>query len=253
MCDVFDPDLTGGVDLGARRRPELGLHPAAEAAERGGRENGLARPADADRQVVVRAADRRRDRGGDGSVPDQLDPRARATKLLDQIVMPRPVENERGDVERLASEALGDLLDVFRDRAVQVDHTAGARADGDRAHVHLGQPAERALGGDRQHGHGAYAAARDDAAPLDRVERQVDAIAAGADPPARLERLAGPCPEDDLAVDRKILERGLHRARGSVLGRLLVGAAEPACAGERRPFGRLRVAGAEAIGHRCRC
>ena len=166
--------------------------------------------------------------------------------------MARPVEDERGDVQRLASEALGDLLDVLCDRAVQVDDAAGARANGDRAHVHLGQPAERALGGDGQHRHGAHAAARDDAATLDRVEREVDPIAAGADRPARLERLAGPRTEDDLALDRKILERGLHRARRSVLGRLLVGATEPACARERRPFGRLRVAGAEAVGHRCR-
>src|SRR5262249_51254715 len=55
--DPLDVVDAGGVcllDLGAARRPELGLQLAAEAAERGGGEHGLARAADADREVVVR-------------------------------------------------------------------------------------------------------------------------------------------------------------------------------------------------------
>src|SRR3954463_304202 len=59
---VVDAELTQLVDLGARRRPELRLQLAAEAAKRGGGGDRLARAADTDSQVVVRAADR----SGDG-------------------------------------------------------------------------------------------------------------------------------------------------------------------------------------------
>ena len=54
---VVDPVLLRRLDLGARGRPELRLELAAEAAQRRGGEDRLARSADADREVVVRAAD----------------------------------------------------------------------------------------------------------------------------------------------------------------------------------------------------
>ena len=39
--DVVDPVLGGVGDLGARERPELALHLAAQAAQRGGRDDAL--------------------------------------------------------------------------------------------------------------------------------------------------------------------------------------------------------------------
>src|SRR4051794_23896959 len=53
--DVVDAVGLRVLDLGAARRPELGLELAAEAAERGGREHRLAGATDPDREVVVRA------------------------------------------------------------------------------------------------------------------------------------------------------------------------------------------------------
>ena len=81
---VLDAVLAGALDLGAARRPELRLQLAAEAAQRRRGEHRLARAADADREVVVRAAHRRADRRDHVAVLNQLDPRACSTDLLDR-------------------------------------------------------------------------------------------------------------------------------------------------------------------------
>ena len=136
-----------------------------------------------------------------------------------------------------------------RSRSITV---ARPRPDRDRAHVHVRQAQERPFGRDREHRHRADASAGDDAAALDRVEREIDAIAAGADLAARQEHFAGTGADHDLPVDRQLVERRLHPARRGLLGRLLVGAAEPAGTCERRPLGRPRVPGAETVGHQAR-
>src|SRR4051795_5992922 len=87
---VEDPGLAQLVDLPAGGGPELRLQLAAQAAQRGGREYGLPRAADPDREMVVRAADRRGDRRGHVAVLDELDPRARVADLLDQVVVAGP-------------------------------------------------------------------------------------------------------------------------------------------------------------------
>ena len=161
-----------------------------------------------------------------------------AAQLLDQVVMARPVQDERRDVERLAPEALGDVADVVRDGPVEVDHGAGARPDCDRAHVHIGQVPQRPLWRGGEHRHRADTASRDDTPTLDRVEREVDALAAGADPAVRRQRLARPGADHDSPVDRQLVQGRAHPVRRGILRRLLVGAAEPARAGERRPLGR---------------
>src|SRR2546423_4599266 len=88
--DVVDPVRARVLDLGTPRRPELSLQLAAEAAQRSRREYRLARPADPDREVVVRAADRGGDRREHVTVLNQLDPRAGRPDLLDEIVMAGP-------------------------------------------------------------------------------------------------------------------------------------------------------------------
>src|SRR4051794_15193202 len=95
---VLDPDLGSLRDLAPRRRPQLRLQLAAEAPQGGCGEHRLTRAADADRQMVVRPADRRRDRRGHVAVGDQLDPRAGGADLLDQVVVTGPVEDDRRDV-----------------------------------------------------------------------------------------------------------------------------------------------------------
>src|SRR5581483_10537058 len=88
---VIDAALPQLVDLSPRRRPELRLQLTAEAAQRGSREHGLPRAADADGEMVVRPADGGRDRGGHVAVLDELDARACRADLLDQVVMARMI------------------------------------------------------------------------------------------------------------------------------------------------------------------
>src|SRR5207253_8403115 len=117
---VVDSVLAELVDLAPRRRPELPLQLAAEAAKRGGCEHGLAGAADPDREVVVRAADRSGDRRGHVAVLDELDARAGVADLLDQIMVTRAVEDDRRHVVHPPPERLGDRLDVVADRAEEV-------------------------------------------------------------------------------------------------------------------------------------
>src|SRR3954454_25125334 len=113
---VEDPGLSQLVDLPAGGGPELRLQLAAQAAQRGGREQGLPGAADTDREVVVRAADRRGDRRCDGAVRDGLAPRARVTYVLDAAGVTRPVEDYRYHVVHPSPESLSRRLDVVAKR-----------------------------------------------------------------------------------------------------------------------------------------
>ena len=109
------------------------------------------------------------------------------------------------------------------------------------AHVHVGQAEELAgLGGD-DHRDRAVPPAGDDAAALERVEREVGGHAAGAD---RLGQVA--VAEHHAPGDRQRLERGMHPRVRRLLGAHLVVSPEPACARERRPLGRSEVRHAKA-------
>ena len=200
-----------------------------------------------DREVIVRAADRGGDRGGYVAVLDQLDSSARGPDLLDQVVMTRPVEDDRGHVVDHPPEGVGDRADVVADRLAEVDRAAGFRTDGHLAHVHVGQHLERAWLADRDHGHRAVAATGHNAAPFERVERKIYLLAAGAErlPCRELARLAS-CADHDPSLDRQQLEREAHRVGRVLLRGLLIGPAKPAGAGQRRPLGHARVALAEA-------
>ena len=90
---------------------------AAETAQRGCRKDSLARTPDADREVVVRAADRGGDRRRHVAVLNQLDPSARGADLLDQVVVTRPFEHDRRDVVHVAPERVRDRGDVLGHRA----------------------------------------------------------------------------------------------------------------------------------------
>ena len=119
-----------GLDLPPGRRPELRLELAAETAKSSRGHHRLSRAADPDREVVVRAADGRRDGGGHGAVGDELDARAGAPDVLDQVLVTRAVEDDRRDVVGRTAERLGDRLDVLLDRPQA----------GRRRHAHAGRP-----------------------------------------------------------------------------------------------------------------
>ena len=196
--------------------------------------------------MVVRAADGGGDRRRHVTVLDQLDARAGVADLLDQIVVAGTVEHDRRHVVHAAAECVGDRLDVLGDRPQQVDRAAGARADRELPHVHVGQRQEAARLADGDHRHRAVAAARDDAAALERVEGEIDHHAAGPERRPGRERLVVGRAEDDPAADRQAVERGVHPAGRRAFGSLLVGAAEPARGEQGSVLGRPQVRLAEA-------
>ncbi len=142
---------------------------------------------------------------------------------LDQVMVTRAVEDDRRHVVHPPPERLGDRLDVVADRAEEVDVAAGARADGHLPHVGVGERREAARRADSDHRHRAVAAARDDAPPFERVEREVDLLAPGADDRAGREaaRVVERA-EDDAAADRQDVECRAHAGRRGLLGRVLV-------------------------------
>ena len=96
----------------------------------------------------------------------------------------------------------------------QVDRAACARPDCELAHVHVGQREQPPGLADGDHRHRAVAAARDDAATLERVEGEVDLGPAGADHRARRQpALVAGRAEDDAAADRQHVERPAHACR----------------------------------------
>ena len=174
-------------DLTAGDRPELGLELAAEAAQRGGGDHRLARAADADREVVVRAANRAAVIAAVTSpswmslirAPDWRSSssrswwRGRSSTIAVRSFVFLP------SASAIASYVVGDGLG-------QIDATRARRADRHLADVHLRQPRKRAGVADRDHRHRAVSAAGDDAGPSSGSTREVDGLASAAD-----ERVAG--------------------------------------------------------------
>ena len=158
--------------------------------------------------------------------------------------MTGPVEHERGDVVRVTAERLRDGGDVVGDRSRQVDLVARARADRHPAHVHVGQPQQRTGRADGEHRHRAGAAARDDAATLERVDGEVERLAARADGRPRRQHVAVLGADHDGAADRQLRQPREHGDLRGLFGRVLVVAPEPARARQGGPFGRAREEGA---------
>ncbi len=216
------PCSRASLDLGPARRPELRLQLAAEAAQRRRRQHCLARAADPDREMVVRAAHRGADRRRDVTVLDQLDARARRADLLDQVVVARTVEDDRSDVVDHAAERVGDRADVVADRAVERDLPARARADRHLAHVHVGQRRQRAARRGGDHRDRVRAAARDHRSSFERIEREVVLLAAEPDHRSGGELLGLLLAADhDPAADRHALQREPRARERRLLRRLL--------------------------------
>ena len=194
-------------------RPQLALDLAAQAAQSRRGDHALVSAADADRQVVVRAADRGADRGHDVAVGDQLDARAGLADLGDQIVVARPVEHDRGHVVATAAERLGDRLRCSR-------RPGGAGRSGPRAR---GPTAIRRMymSGRVTNAPGSLTAIIDiapgrpghDFAPFERIERQVDRAPAGADLLPAASAPSSAAPTTTRPSTGRSLERVLHRAR----------------------------------------
>jgi hypothetical protein len=103
----------GPLPVGTVAEAEAGLDLAAEAAQGGGRDHALGRPADAHDRVHAGALDRARDRRREIAVGDELDPGAGRPELGDQRAVAGPVEDDDRDVAYPPAESLGDAVDVL--------------------------------------------------------------------------------------------------------------------------------------------
>ena len=139
-----------------------------------------------------------------------------------------------------APERVGDRLDVLAHRLEQVDRAARARPDRHLAHVHVrAASSKRAALADRDHRHGAVAAARDDAAALERIEREIDLVPAGADRPPRREA-ASPPPTDPITTRPSI-------GKSSSTARIAWPASRSAASWSARPSQRAAVSAAPSV------
>ena len=214
------PYSAGLVDLGAAHRPQLALDLAAQAAQRGRRDDPAQRAADADRQMVVGAAHGGVDGGRDVAVGDQLDARAGVADLGHQVVVPRPVEHDRRDVGHRPPERVGDRLRLSRTAQAQVDAAAGDRADRHLLHVHARQrrqAARIARGQDRQRAQPGR-----EPAPARPPPGRPPAPARGRRCPPWRPTVSGCASslaaDHHLAADRQVVQGIDHRPRGRLVG-----------------------------------
>src|SRR5262249_25655110 len=104
---------------------------------------------------------------------------------------------------------------------------------------HVRQGDERSGHACGDHRHRAVVAPRDDPAPLEWIEREVDSAPAEADNRVLRERsLLGP--DHDAPLDRQLAERARHARRRGLFRPPLAGTAEPASRSERGPLRRAR-------------
>ena len=219
-------------------RPQLPLHRAAQALDRGRGDHALGRSADAHEEVDARARLRRRDRRRDVAVADEVHARARVAQLGDQLVVAVALEDDDGEVVHVAVLRLGDTFEVLGRRRVDVDGVGGLGPDGDLVHVQRRAREEhRSALGDGDHGDRVRHAERRQARALERVDGDVD-LGPGAvadllavEEHRRLVLLA--LADDDDAAHRDRVEHEAHRVDRCLIGRDLVSAPDPA-RGERR-------------------
>jgi hypothetical protein len=197
--------------------------------------------------VVVRSPDRRGHRSRHVAVLDELDAGARGTDLLNEIVVACAIEDDRRDVPDSPAEGLGDCLDVLGHRAPEIDLPPRDWPNGHLPHVHVGKRLKGSRLADGDHRHRAAPASGHDAAAFERIQREIDRLSPLPDPVAGLQYLELPRrPDHDPAVDRQELELLVHARCGRIQRCDLIGAPQPARAGERRAFGRPRIALADA-------
>ncbi len=151
-------------------------------------------------------------------------------------MVPRAVEDDRGDVVDHPFVRVGDHPDVVADRAREIDLAARPRTDRHLPHVHVGQRRHRAARRRGDHRDRVRAAARDHCASFERVEREIELLAARPDDRPGRELLGVLVRADhDFAADRHLLERLPRCSERRLLGSLLVGAPEPPRARRARP------------------
>ncbi len=167
-------------------------------------------------------------------------PASRHSRMM--LVVPVPVEDDRGDVAHPLAERLGHRVQVRLHRRVEVDGVGRGGPGRDLLHVDARAGVEhRAPLRHRDHRDRVVAAERRERGALERVDRDVhERGSAVADLLAVVQHrgfvLLALADHDD-AVHRDRVEDEPHRVRRRAVGRVLVAAAHPPSAGERGRLG----------------
>ncbi len=230
--------------LVVRARPQLSLHRAAEALDRGGGDDAFRRPADAHEEIDAGTRLSGCDGRRDVAVADEVHARSGLAKLGDEVVVAVALEDDDREIVDGAVLRLGDALEVLGRRHVDVDRVGCLGADGDLVHVQRGtgeehRPALRD-GDDRDR---VRHAERREPRSLERVDRDVDlgsrtvADLLAVEQHRRLVLLA--LADDDDAAHGDRVEHEAHGVDRCLIRRDLVPAPDPA---RRERCGRLRDA-----------
>ena len=172
--------------------------------------------------------------------------------LADEVHVAVALEDAHDEVLDVALERLGDVADVLGGGGVDVDRVGGLGTDGDLLHVRVGRVQQRALRAEREHRERVGLAVRGQVRALERVDGDVDLLAAPADLLADVEHrrlVALALADDDRAGDVDVVERLAHALDGGVVGGVLVALAHPAAGGERRSLGDLEHLDDPGVAH----
>ena len=166
--------IDGLLAFGVVGRRELGLDRAAHAADRRRGDDALRCAADAGEQVGARVRPARGDGARHVAVGDQPDPGAGLADVVDQLVVPGPVQDAHRDVggRRIATLAtertfspIGAVMSMASDRF---------GSDGDLVHVeHRRRVEHRAALGNREHRDRVGQALAHQRGAVDRVDGEV--------------------------------------------------------------------------------
>ena len=167
-------------------------------------------------------------------------PVARTSSMSSLVA--RPVEDDDGDVGRALVLGLGDAAMFSATGQRDVDDVGGVGAGDQLLHVEDGaRVVHRAAVGDGHARRWRWSGRWPQPRAVDRVDRDV-AVRAGAvtdvlavEEHGRVVLLA--LADDDHAVHRHGADQGAHGVDGRAVGAVLVAAADPAAAGQRRRLG----------------
>ena len=209
---------------------------------RRGGDDALRGTADAGQHVGAGAWSARRDRARHVAVGDQPDPGPGGPHVLDQLRVPRPVQDDHRHVRHGQPLDLGDRADVLADRRGDVEDVGRVGSHGDLVHVeHRRRVEHRAAVGHREHRDGVGHALAHQRGAVDRVDGEIAFRAvAVADVLAVVEHrrfvFLALADHDDAAHGDRVHQLA-DRVDGRAVATLFVAAAHPAAGGHGACFG----------------
>jgi hypothetical protein len=246
VCDEHPVDLVAGLEeplaLVVVPRPQLPLHRAAQALDRGRRDHTLGRAADPHEEVDpgphLRGGDRRRD----VAVADEVDARAGLADLGNEFVMAVALEDDDGEVVDVDLLRLCDAPEVLRRGRVDVDRVGRLGPDGDLVHVQGGTREEhRPPLGDGDDRDRIRHPERRQPRSLERIHGDVHlgpvAVAHGLPVEEHRRLVLLPLADHDDASHAHGVEHEAHRVDGRLVGCVLVSTPDPARGEGRRRLG----------------